>query len=226
MAPSCRRACPQLQFGSFRCRSSSISFLLCDLGEVSSVSVTWFLLLKQGSRSNVLMFSLVESLFIQWIVPVLSLCAVPAPGVSWHERWKMESCVGPLTRSGSLLFFSDLVYLYCNWNIVDLQYCVSFWCTAKWFNFVYIYISFPLWFVMWYCLQFLCYTVRPCCLFILYIFWKSQPPTPCLPHSPSPWQLTTGMFSMYKWQFCEESWVQMGQAWLLPWADPAHHVPC
>ena len=41
-----------------------------------------------------------------------------------------------LDRKWQFACFSDLVYLYCNWNIVDLQYYVSFWCTAKWFNYI------------------------------------------------------------------------------------------
>ena len=34
------------------------------------------------------------------------------------------------TREALLLFF--------NWSIVDLQCCVSCWCTAKWFSYTYI----------------------------------------------------------------------------------------
>ena len=30
--------------------------------------------------------------------------------------------------------------LFFNWSIVDLQCCVNFWCTAKWFSYTYIYI--------------------------------------------------------------------------------------
>ena len=39
-------------------------------------------------------------------------------------------------------FFRDYLPIFCfqNWSVVDLQCCVSFWCTAKWFSFLYIYI--------------------------------------------------------------------------------------
>ena len=36
----------------------------------------------------------------------------------------------------SLNFF--LSFFFLNWSIVDLQYCVSFRCTAKWFSYSYI----------------------------------------------------------------------------------------
>ena len=40
---------------------------------------------------------------------------------------------------GSFFNFKNfIIYLY--WSIVDLQCCVSFWCTAKWFSYIYIYI--------------------------------------------------------------------------------------
>ena len=31
-------------------------------------------------------------------------------------------------------------WLLKNWNTIDLQYCVSFKCTAKWFGYTHIYI--------------------------------------------------------------------------------------
>ena len=39
-----------------------------------------------------------------------------------------------------LYFFLNLIFIL-SWNIADLQYCVSFRCTAKWFSFIYIYIK-------------------------------------------------------------------------------------
>ena len=48
-------------------------------------------------------------------------------------------------------FLKNLFY----WSIVDLQYCVNFYCTAKWFSCTYIYTYsflyyFPLWFITGY----------------------------------------------------------------------------
>ena len=61
----------------------------------------------------------------------------------------------------TFLIFCSLFY----WSIVDLQCCVNFYCTAKWFSYTYIYIyieierhsfshSSPLWFITGYGLQF------------------------------------------------------------------------
>ena len=37
-------------------------------------------------------------------------------------------------------FVLFLFYLFFNWSLVDLQCCVNFCCTAKWFSYLYIYI--------------------------------------------------------------------------------------
>ena len=75
------------------------------------------------------------------------------------------------------------VVLFFNWSIADIQCFVSFWCTVKWFSYIYIiyikyictytHIVFHILFLyglsqdIEYCS--LCYTVGLCCPSILYI---------------------------------------------------------
>ena len=97
----------------------------------------------------------------------------------------------------------NYIYIYTHTHIhtVDLQCCVSFWCTAKWFSYTYIYsfsYSSPLWFITRYWDSSLCYTIGPCCLSPLYmivcICW-SRTPNPSLPCCPS-LLATTSLFSV------------------------------
>ena len=61
---------------------------------------------------------------------------------------------------------------------VNLQ-CVHFWCTAKWFRYLYVYQSVCISFqIIFHCILLqgieytsLCYTVSPCCLSILFFFF-------------------------------------------------------
>ena len=62
------------------------------------------------------------------------------------STWSFCNCVfWPLLHQCCFLF---------NWNEVDLQYCIAFYCTAKWTGWVCVYIclctcvcSFPLWLI-------------------------------------------------------------------------------
>ena len=69
----------------------------------------------------------------------------------------------------SYFFLKILFY----WSIVDVQCCVHFCCTAKWFSYTYIYILFhiPFHYGLSQDIEYssLCSTVGPCCLSILYI---------------------------------------------------------
>ena len=68
------------------------------------------------------------------------------------------------------------MYLNFYWSIADLQCCVSFWCTAKWFSCIYMYIYILFHILFHYGLSqdieysSLCYTVGHCFLSILYMY--------------------------------------------------------
>ena len=117
----------------------------------------------------------------QWIVRVdfLSDWLVWSP---YCPRDSQESSPAPQFESInsstlSLLYGPTLTFVhdYWNWSIVDLQCCVCFRYTAKWFTCAYMYIFFffqiisscrlspNIEYSSW------CYTVGPCWLSILYI---------------------------------------------------------
>ena len=81
----------------------------------------------------------------------------------------MEDSTGLWFKPWILKF---LIY-FLNWSTVDLQCCVNFCCTAKWFSYTYIHILFYI--LFHYSLSqdteysSIFYTVGPCCLSILYI---------------------------------------------------------
>ena len=86
----------------------------------------------------------------------------------------MESSI---FRQRFFFFFRLFICFY--WAIVNLQCCVSFKCTAKWFSYTYIYIVIHIYILFQILFHYrllqnteyssLCYTVGPCCLPILYI---------------------------------------------------------
>ena len=77
----------------------------------------------------------------------------------------------------SCFCFFFFFFSYFCWSIVDLQYCFSFSCTAKWFSYTYIYVHIYILFSIFFHYSLLedidysslCYTVNPCCLSILYM---------------------------------------------------------
>ena len=46
----------------------------------------------------------------------------------------------------SFTHFNISFFYFFNWNIIDLQHCISFWCMAKWFSYTYINIFFFIFF--------------------------------------------------------------------------------
>ena len=117
----------------------------------------------------------------------------------WHlvSEWT-ESC--PLEGNSIALditygkhqdCFAWLFFLL-NWKIVDLQCCVSFRYAVKWLSNTHIHIFFFRFFSIIDTqgteYSSLCYTVSPCCLFILYIVvcicWSSNPTLSLPPLSP------------------------------------------
>ena len=81
-----------------------------------------------------------------------------APLVTWCYGLTIQPLQIHMLEAKHLIFFFFNFY----WSIVDLQCCVSFWCTAKWISYTYTYIhsflrSFPIqaiteyWVEFWWC---------------------------------------------------------------------------
>ena len=112
-------------------------------------------------------------------------CSHSSPGsrqlLDWLGRSRASwfSCVvslgGPTQAQGPKFHprvgDSQLFNLFY-WSIVDLQCCIGFRCTAKWFTYICIYLfQILLHYVLLQNSEYssLCYTVGPCCLSMLYI---------------------------------------------------------
>ena len=61
---------------------------------------------------------------------------------------------------------TETPFLFFNLSIFDLQYCIHFWCIAKWFSYVYILFHTLFHYSLSQNIEysFLCYTVGLCCL--------------------------------------------------------------
>ena len=83
--------------------------------------------------------------------------------LTWVTTKKSKSTnLAALLSVSSLIIISasihSILFLFY-WSTVDLQCCVNFCCTAKWFSYIHIYIysfsySFPLWFITGYWIWF------------------------------------------------------------------------
>ena len=103
-----------------------------------------------------------------------------------NKRWKMTDHKWSTMSYVPSSQLKILHALFClkNWNIVDSECCVNFYCSAKWFHYtniyIYIYILFHI--LFYYGLlqnieySYLCYIIEPSCLFILYVIvWSPNP---------------------------------------------------
>ena len=93
-------------------------------------------------------------IFILYLVLTLSLKMGAL--YSANHLWKF----GP-----SELFAESAIFFI----VVDIQYCVSFRYTAKWFSYIFFQIIFHYKLLQDIEYSFLCSTAHPCCLSILYI---------------------------------------------------------
>ena len=75
---------------------------------------------------------------------------------TWFFHYKTFESDGLWRLHASIFFifyivFSFLSFLFFfKWSAVDLQHCVSFWCTTRWFSYTFVNpfsYSFPLWFI-------------------------------------------------------------------------------
>ena len=161
---------------------TKVSVLLLSLGHLSQWLANYGSQIKSGLMPA----------FVVWLVQgqarffcVLSMTAF----VSWIVANRdCRATLWPFTKKSGLspdlnYWFLDflqepfllfiLFYLKknFNWNIVDLQCCVNFYCTAKWFSYTYILLHILFHYGLSQDIEYssLCYTVGPCCLSILYI---------------------------------------------------------
>ena len=112
----------------------------------------------------------------------------------------------------SLISHSSKVFFLICWSILDLQCCINFCYTAKWFSYTYIHILFH---ILFYCgvsqhieYSFLCYMVGSTLLFIhsmcnsLHLLIPNSQsipllPTPAPPY-PLPWQSHKSVFYVFE----------------------------
>ena len=90
----------------------------------------------------------------------------------WAGAPQQHEC---FNNSWAVFFLKGNIIFLFYWCIADLQCCVNFFCTAKWFSYTYIYIHSFFNILFHHGLSqdieysSLCYTIGPCCLSILYI---------------------------------------------------------
>ena len=77
--------------------------------------------------------------------------------VNPNYKWYWISFHAILLKAIYISFSENCLFIagfFFNWSVVDLQCCVSFYCTTEWFRYIYYVCSFsdtfPLWFIVGY----------------------------------------------------------------------------
>ena len=121
-----------------------------------------------GLHTHSFPFSLVSD----WaLFPIPALSPVPVRTNSFFLAFRLLPSLACLAHWHPSFLNA---FIFKNWSIVDLEYCVSLGCIAKWFSYTHIYILFQVHF-HYSLLQDIeysssCNIVWPCCLF--YIWYK------------------------------------------------------
>ena len=65
----------------------------------------------------------------------------PISFVSLHSQSLLHTVWYPLSENYCVIYFVCIFFfcVFLNWSIVDSECCVSYWCTAKWLFYIYIY---------------------------------------------------------------------------------------
>ena len=76
-----------------------------------------------------------EAMRCTWAVLLM-----PTPFLYFTEKKTEKLLISMVSFLNKLFYYTEiepnlahLPFFFFNWSIVDLQCCVSFWCTAKWF---------------------------------------------------------------------------------------------
>ena len=88
----------------------------------------------------------------------------------WTMWYIIYSENTPFCNLIQIIIFYSFFWFFLNWSTVDLQCCVNYCYTAKWFSYTYIFFQILFHYRLLQDIGYssLCYAVGPCCLSILY----------------------------------------------------------